>query len=176
MVRCEHLWGLPCPLCSDIELDPLGHHAATCRRGGNVVSPPCNLRDAFVEFCHQAHLSVKVEGGNGLKSDTCMSYSQPADVLVRDWAQDKPAAFDIMVTSPLSPAILAETSQRLGAAAEAAERRKHAANNPRCAELGWVCVPLAVATYCNWGEEARQAFTVLAPRLTLDSSSHYKAS
>ena len=23
--------GLPCPLCSDIALDPLGHHAATCR-------------------------------------------------------------------------------------------------------------------------------------------------
>ena len=29
--------GLPCPLCSDIALDPLGHHAATCRRGGDVV-------------------------------------------------------------------------------------------------------------------------------------------
>ena len=84
------------------------------------------------------------------------------------------AAFDIMVTSPLSPAILAETSQRVGAAAEAAERRKHAANDPKCAELGWVCVPLAVETYCNWGEEARQAFTLLSTRLALDSS-HHKA-
>ena len=54
--------------------------------------------------------------------------------------------------------MLAETSQRVGAAAEAVERRKHAANDPKCAELGWVCVPLAVGTYCNWGEEARQTF------------------
>ena len=73
-----------------------------------------HLRDAFVGFCHQAHLSVKVEGGSGLTPD--MSHSWPADVLVRDWAQGKPAAFDITVTSPLSPAILAETSQRVGAA------------------------------------------------------------
>ena len=30
------------------------------------------------------------------------------------------------------------------------ERRKHTANDPKCAELGWVCVPLAVETYCYW--------------------------
>ena len=59
-----------------------------------------------------------MEGGSGLTPD--MSHSRPADVLVRDWAQGKPAAFDIMATSPLSPAILAETSPRVGAAAEAA--------------------------------------------------------
>ena len=68
-----------------------------------------HLRDAFVEFCHQAHLCVKLEGGSGLTSDT--SHSRPANVLVRDWAQGKPTAFDITLTSPLSPAILAETSQ-----------------------------------------------------------------
>ena len=68
----------------------------------------------------------------------------------------KPAAFDITVTSPLTPAILAEASRRVGAAAEAAENRKHTANDPKCAELGWRCVPLAVETYCNWGEEARK--------------------
>ena len=32
--------GLSCPLCTDIALDPLGHHAATCRQGGDVISPP----------------------------------------------------------------------------------------------------------------------------------------
>ena len=32
----------------------------------------------------------------------------------------------------------------MGAAAEAAENRKHTANDPKCAELGWRCVPLAV--------------------------------
>ena len=88
-------------------------------------------------------------------------------MLVRDWAQGKPAAFDITVTSPLTPAILAEASRRVGAAAEAAVNRKHTANDPKCAELGWRCVPLAVETYCNWGEEARRTFTLLAIRLAL---------
>ena len=46
--------GLPCPLCSDIALDPLGHYAATCRRGDDVGLRHNHLRDTFVEFCHQA--------------------------------------------------------------------------------------------------------------------------
>ena len=96
-------------------------------------------------------------------------------MLVRDWAQGKPAAFDITVTSPLTPAILAEASRRVGAAAEAAENRKHTANDPKCAELGWRCVPLAVETYCNWGEEARETFALLATRLAFGSSSFRKA-
>ena len=87
------LGGFPCSLCSDITLDPLGHHAATCRQGSDVVLCHNHLWHAFVEFCHQAHLSLKVEGGSGLTPD--MSHSWPAAVLVRDWAQGKPAAFDI---------------------------------------------------------------------------------
>ena len=79
-----------------------------------------------------------------------LHHTHPTDVLVRDWAQGKPAAFDITLT----PAILAEASMRVGAAAKATERRKHTVNNPKCAELGWVCVPLAVETYFNW--ERRQ--------------------
>ena len=74
---------------------------------------------------------------------------------MKDWTQGKPTAFDITVTSPIIPAILAEASMRVGAADEAAERRNHKANDPKCAELGSVCVSLAVETYCNWGEEAR---------------------
>ena len=93
-------------------------------------------------------------------------------MLVRDWAQGKPAACDITVTPPLTPAILAEASRRVGAAAEAAENRKHTANDPKCAEI---CVPLAVETYCNWGEEARRTFTLLATRLAFGSSSFRNA-
>ena len=63
----------------------------------------------------------------------------------------------------------------MGAAAEAAENRKHTANDPKCAELGWRCVPLAVETYYNWGEEARRTFTLLATRLAFGSSSFRKA-
>ena len=63
---------------------------------------------------------------------------------------------------------------RVGAAAKAVEKRKHTANDPKCAELGsdWVCVPLAVETYCNWGKEARRTFALLATRLAFGSSCH----
>ena len=42
--------GLSCPLCTDIALDPLGHHAATCRQEGDATDN--HLWDVFVEFCH----------------------------------------------------------------------------------------------------------------------------
>ena len=87
--------GLSCPLCTDIALDPLGHHAATCRRGGDVVLRHNHLRDVFVELCHQAHSRVKVEEGSGLTPD--MSHIRPADVLLQNWLGGKPAAFDFTV-------------------------------------------------------------------------------
>ena len=165
--------GSSCGLCPDVALDPLGHHAATCRRGGDVVIRHNRLRDVVLSFCHQAHIAARLEAGSGLTPG--LDRARPADVLVRDWAQGKPAAFDITVTSPLTPAILAEASRRVGAAAEAAENRKHTANDPKCAELGWRCMPLAVETYCNWGEEARGTFALLATRLAFGSSSFRKA-
>ena len=93
------------------------------------------FRDVFLSYCHQAHIAAALEAGSGLTPG--LDHTRPADVLMRDWALGKPAAFDITVTSPLNPTILAEVCLRVGAAAEAAERRKHAAN-----ELGWVCVCL----------------------------------
>ena len=54
-----------------------------------------------------------------------------------------------------------------GAAAAASKQRKHIANNPKCLELGWVCVPLAVEMYGNWGREAHTTFTRLATRLAI---------
>ena len=35
------------------------------------------------------------------------------------------------------------------------------------AELGWVCIPLAVETYGCWGEEAQGSISRLAARLAL---------
>ena len=118
-----------------------------------------------MSYCHQAHIAAALEAGSGLTPG--LDHTRPADVLMRDWALGKPAAFDITVTSPLNPTILAEVCLRVSAAAEAAERRKHAAN-----ELGWVCVPLAVETYCNWGEEVRRTFALLATCLAFGSSFH----
>ena len=51
-----------------------------------------------------------------------------------------------------------------------AEVRKHRANDPKCSELGWVCIPLAVETYGNWGKEA--TFSRLASCIAITSSCH----
>ncbi|KAL5515919.1 hypothetical protein EMCRGX_G001164 [Ephydatia muelleri] len=52
-----------CLLCPEIALDPLGHHALSCRRGGDVVLRHNQLRDVFVDICHKANLGVKIEAG-----------------------------------------------------------------------------------------------------------------
>ena len=72
-------YGSCCPLCPEIALDPLGHHAVTCKRGGDVVSRHNKLRDVLAESCRRAHLGVQVEMGNNL---TNHSHTRPADLLV----------------------------------------------------------------------------------------------
>eukprot|EP00731_Ephydatia_muelleri_P016810 Em0009g1234a len=62
---------------------------------------------------------------------------------------------------------LNEASIHEGAAALAAETRKHAANDARCQALGWSCIPLAVETFGNWGREAQCVFSRLATLLAL---------
>eukprot|EP00731_Ephydatia_muelleri_P004794 Em0002g970a len=93
-----------------------------------------------------------------------------ADVLVGNWDRGKPAAFDFTVSSPLSSAILSEASANTGAATRSAEECKHRANDVKCAELGWSCVPLAVETYGAWSDEAQCTFSRLASLLSVGSA------
>ena len=153
-----------CLLCPEIALDLLGHHALSCGRGGDVVLRHNQLRDIFVDFCHKANLSVKVEAGSTLTPD--LSRSRPADALVSNWSDGIPTAFDITVTSPLTPVSLLEASVTPGTAALLAERRKHQANDPKCHMLGWKCTPLVVESYGSWGSEARQICSHLASCLS----------
>ena len=108
---------------------------------------------------------MRVEVGYGLARDHVNS--RPADVLVQGWDRGKPAAFDVTVASPLTPVTLNNASTSVGAAAYAAELRKHVANDTRCQELGWTCIPLAVETYGNWGKEAQSVFSRLASLLAI---------
>ena len=92
-----------CPFCPDIALDPLSHHAVSCRHGGDVVIRHNHLRNIIADLCRRAHLSVRIEVGRGLLGSH--NYSRPADVLVDGWDRAKPAACDVTVTSllPQSP-------------------------------------------------------------------------
>ena len=127
------------------------------------------LRDILVESFHWGHIRVQVEVGSGLSQDH--SNSRPADILVFDWDQGKPAALDLTVVSPLNANILKEAGMAAGAAAQAAEVRKHTANGQRCTNLGWSCIPLAVESYGAWGREAQMCFTLFATRLAVHNSS-----
>eukprot|EP00731_Ephydatia_muelleri_P017791 Em0010g889a len=143
--------GSVCALCPDKMLDPLGHHAATCKRGGDVVVRHNRLRDILAETCRRAHFSVQVEAGCNLTPDH--SHSRPADVLISNWALGKTAACDISVTSPLNSNIMSEAGVTAGAAAQATELRKHEASDVKCSEL-----------------EAMESFSSLASRLAITSS------
>ena len=51
------------------------------------------------------------------------------------------------MASPLTPVILDVSCSTARIAAVAAKSRKHVANDSKCVELGWTCVPLAVETF-----------------------------
>ena len=105
----------------------------SCKTGVVTCTHHNHLCDVFVEFCHHAHLGVRVELGSCLTPD--LSHTWPADVLV-DWERRKHGAFDIIVTFPLIPSILTAASLSERVAAED-ETRKHKINDPKCLELGW---------------------------------------
>ena len=123
------------------------------------------LRDILVESFYNAHLSVQVEAGAWLSTD--LSQTRPANIPVQDWDRGKPAAFDISVVSPLNPNVLSAAGAIAGAASEAAELRKHNSNDAKCAELGWVSIPLVMEAYGAWGKEAQQCYSKLASRLAV---------
>eukprot|EP00731_Ephydatia_muelleri_P010847 Em0005g1433a len=100
-----------CPLCPGRVLDLLGHHALTCKRGGDVVTRHNKLRDTLAETCRRAHLSVKLEAGSNLTKDH--SHTRPADILVPNWSWGKLAAFDLSVTSPLNSNVLLEAGHNI---------------------------------------------------------------
>ena len=116
----------------------------------------------FLETCRQACIGARVEAGSGLGHD-CRT--RPADVLVPDWMLGKTGAFDITVISPLNTSTFTEANVTAGSAALAAEQRKHNANDVKCSELGWKCIPLAVESYGCWGTGAMQHLARLAFRL-----------
>ena len=110
-----------------------------------MVSRHNRIRDILVETCRRAHIGVKVEVGNNLTRDH--SKTRPADILLPNWFLGRTAALDVSITSPLNPVTLLEAGVSATAAAQATEARKHKANDPKCSELGWVCVPMVVESH-----------------------------
>ena len=154
--------GSQCTLCPGV-LDHLGHHAVTCKYGGDVVSRHNKMRDILVETCRRAHIGVQVEVGNNLTHDH--NKTHPADILLSNWFLGKPAALDVSITSPLNPLTLLEARILAKSAAQVTEARKHQANDPKCSGLGWVCVPMVAESYGAWGDEASSIISSIASKL-----------
>ena len=93
------------------------------------------------------------------------SKTRPADILLPYWFLGRTAALDVSITSRLSPVILLEEGVLATAGAQATESRKHQANDPKCSDLGWVCVLMVVETCGAWGKEATAIISFVASRL-----------
>ena len=76
-----------CPYCPAHSLDPMGHHALTCKHGGDMVTCHNRLRDGFVESCRRACIGVQVEVGGKYGSE--VRRKQPVDVLATNWMLGK---------------------------------------------------------------------------------------
>ena len=157
-----------CAICPTKALE--AHHALTCKRGSDVIARHNHLRDTLHHLFKKALYNPKLEAGSGLGHD--QKQSRPADILVNNWGfNDKPAAFDLSVSSPLKPDIVSEAGHSAGAAAFATEQRKIQANSGICEKLGWSCIPLVVESFGAWGQLASNTFKKLASRLSVQVNS-----
>ena len=89
------------------------------------------------------------------------------------WSLAKPAAFDLVVVSPLKVENL-EAAGDLDVVADAESKKLHD-NGPRCADEGWECLPLAVDSYGRWGATAHSAFDTIATRLSVRTKVSFSA-
>ena len=67
-----------------------------------------------------------------------------------------------LLSSPLISNNLPAGSATTGSATFVTEARMDQANDRKCAELGWVSIPLVVEMYGYWGTEAKWALSQLA--------------
>ena len=67
------------PLCPEKTLDPLGHHALTCKRGPDVTFRHNYLRNALFSSCRRALLNPILEQGATIGESG--SLTRPADIL-----------------------------------------------------------------------------------------------
>ena len=125
------------------------------------MAQPIQLSDLSAETCHRAHFPVRIEMvGSGPTPDH--SHSSPANVLVEGWEREKPAAFKRSISG---------WGWSGGWGSSSGCRNPQAQS--KWQELGWVCVPIAVETYGNLGQEAKETFSRLASCLATDSSQPY---
>eukprot|EP00731_Ephydatia_muelleri_P000010 Em0001g10a len=87
-----------CAFCPSHAVDPLVHHALTCKSGGDLILRHNALRDTVLE---SLQAGIQLKAGSSLDEEG--GQTRPADILVQNWEFGKPAALDFTVTSLLNP-------------------------------------------------------------------------
>ncbi|KAL5464058.1 hypothetical protein EMCRGX_G033016 [Ephydatia muelleri] len=139
---------MACPLCPNCALDPLGYHCVTCKREGDATTRHNTLHNVVYNTFQ----------------------TRPADILITNWDCGTSAAFDITVASPLNSLNMLEAGMyctRVFQQRQLSTENIPVDNDPKCAELGWRCIPLAVENYGAWGLEALRTFSQVASRLAI---------
>ena len=101
----------------------------------------------------------------GRSSDSTSRHSPPC----LDARRPRRTGPDGRAPAQLNPSHRSEHGRQRSAALTAAAERKHAENERKCRELGWACVPMAVTTYGEWGEEAEKTIFRICERLAMAS-------
>ena len=126
---------------------------------------PALLRNMIYSTLQRSGLSAHLVVGSGWRHDN--SRTRPADILLSNLDFGTSAAFDITVTSPLNSHAMLEAGMFQGVQQRQLTTEILMKMIPKCAELGWRCVPLAVENYRAWGPEALKAFLQVASRLAI---------
>ena len=141
-------------------LDQHGHHALTCKHGGDPQRRHNALSRVIYTHARHAGLGASLERGAGIVQ---ANQRRPADVLVPSWTADRDGALDVTVISPHCIGdIVRMAGETAGFAAGHAAAKKHLKQDADCAAKGWVCVPLAVETFGTWDGEGEAAVVKLA--------------
>ena len=105
-----------------------GDHQVACGGGGDHIARHNSLRDVIFAAAQAAALGPR-------RKAPCLvpnSSSRPADILLPSWSQDRSAALDVSVISPLQKLTLNGAATSPGHALNVSANRKLAAGLPAC--------------------------------------------
>ena len=156
----------PCPECRGVA-DVMGDHQVGCGGNGDRISRHNAIRDVLFSAAQSAALAPSKETP-GLVPN---SLARPADILLPNWHQGRPAFVDVHVISPLQQLTLAEASSIPGHALLVGTRRKLASNLPACRAMGAECIPLVTETLGGLSEDAIHTIRAIGHAIGIRSCS-----
>lgn len=131
-----------CSVCRS-EMDRQGIHCLLCKFGPTgPVHRHNEIRDCIFKFCNRALFSASKEVFTGEASN-----KTGADVLVQNFSDGKPTAFDITIVHPLSKAAINGAAKELGFATKLANKKKIAKHKEDCLKKGFDFLPLSLETF-----------------------------